>query len=45
MSLTDKFFETATRLQKSVVEKNADGGAAQNEALALKYRHRIRRPI
>lgn len=27
------------------VSQNADGGAAHNEALALKYRHRIRRPI
>ena len=27
------------------VSQNADGGAAHNETLALKYRHRIRRPI
>jgi uncharacterized phosphosugar-binding protein len=27
------------------VSQNADGGAAHNEALAQKYRHRIRRPI
>lgn len=27
------------------VSQNADGGAAHNEALAKKYRHRIRRPI
>ncbi|TVP76922.1 MAG: sugar isomerase domain-containing protein [Puniceicoccaceae bacterium] len=27
------------------VSQNADGGAEHNEALALKYRHRIRRPI
>jgi len=27
------------------VSQNADGGAEQNEALAQKYRHRIRRPI
>ena len=27
------------------VSQNADGGAAHNEKLALKYRHRIRRPI
>ena len=27
------------------VSQNADGGAPHNEALALKYRHRIRRPI
>lgn len=27
------------------VSQNADGGAAHNEALATKYRHRIRRPI
>lgn len=27
------------------VSQNADGGAEHNEALAKKYRHRIRRPI
>jgi uncharacterized phosphosugar-binding protein len=27
------------------VSQNADGGAAHNEALATKYRHRIRKPI
>ena len=27
------------------VSQNADGGAEHNEALAQKYRHRIRRPI
>lgn len=27
------------------VSQNADGGAEHNEALAIKYRHRIRRPI
>ena len=27
------------------VSQNADGGAKHNEALATKYRHRIRRPI
>ncbi|MGJ8652407.1 MAG: sugar isomerase domain-containing protein [Opitutaceae bacterium] len=27
------------------VSQNADGGAEHNEALAMKYRHRIRRPI
>ena len=27
------------------VSQNADGGAKHNEALAMKYRHRIRRPI
>ena len=27
------------------VSQNANGGAEHNEALAMKYRHRIRRPI
>jgi uncharacterized phosphosugar-binding protein len=36
---------TAGVTPPTYVSQNADGGAAHNEALAKKYRHRIRRPI
>ena len=44
MEIIEKLIEMGVT-PPTYVSQNADGGASHNESLALKYRHRIRRPI